>query len=154
MLRNWQAYLSVKDSQYPHPVQRDLTVSQPVVQIRLSVLLTTMVAFVFALIASVVSRWIEPLDQRGKRLIIPSTQLDWIVQAAREHFGEAGEAVTCSPSTYAMQREDLVSGVLNGQDANLITCIASATGQSITSDGQAKSGDENVMGKDFTVGKV
>jgi len=103
MLRNWQAYLSVKNSQYPHAVQWDLTVFQPVVQIRLSILVTTMVAFVFALIASAGSRCIEPLDQRRKRLIIPSSQLNWIVQAARKHFGEAGEAATCSPSTYSMR---------------------------------------------------
>jgi hypothetical protein len=47
--------------------------------------------------------------------------------------------------------------VLDGNDANPITCIVSATGQSITLDGQAQSqvgGDEEVMRKDFTVGEV
>jgi len=134
MLRNWQAYLSVKDAQYPHLVQRDLTVSRPVVQIRLSVLATTISIFLIALMASVVSRWIEPLDQHGKHLILPSSQLDWIVQASREHFGEA-EVLTRSPSAYAAQREDLMLVVPNALNANAMPFIASATEEGITSDG-------------------
>jgi hypothetical protein len=127
MVRNWQAYLSVKDAQYPNLVQRELTVSRAVVQIRLSVLVTTIGTFLFALAASVVSRWTEPLDQHGKHLILPSSQLGWIVQAAREHFKETELATTCSPSTYAAQRQDLTFIVSGAPDGNTITRIASAT---------------------------
>jgi len=159
MLRNWQAYLSVKDSQYPHPVQRKLTVSRPVVQIRLSVLVTTIGAFLFVLLASAASRWLEPLDQQGKRLNLPGSQLDWIVQAAREHFREADLATARSPSAYAAQRDDLTFLVSNAPDGKTITRIASTIEQDIVPgdlayiDRQSRFvGDEQAMQTKVTTG--
>ncbi|TDL19910.1 hypothetical protein BD410DRAFT_873221 [Rickenella mellea] len=116
MLRDWQAFTSVKDGQYPHMVQRTLTVAAPVVQIRLSVLLTTAGGFLFAILAAIVSVLAEPCDELGKRIKLPASQLDWMVQAAREHERGAGmgdDAVTTarSPSTFASDRHDLMFGM-------------------------------------------
>ncbi|KDR82354.1 hypothetical protein GALMADRAFT_237618 [Galerina marginata CBS 339.88] len=84
MLRAFQAFQSVKDSQYPHPVARAISARRDVVQIRLSVLVTTIGALLVFLIAASVSR-MRSITSGSHRVHLPSSQLDWIVQAAREH---------------------------------------------------------------------
>jgi hypothetical protein len=134
-------------------------VFKPVIQIHLSVLVTTIGACVVTLTAAIVLCWLEPFDQHGKCLILPSSQLDWIVQAAHEHFREAELATTCSPSAYAMQCEDLMLAISNAPDANMVTCIASVTEKGYTSDGHAyfdqqsqSFDDDQVMRKNVTNG--
>ncbi|TDL19911.1 hypothetical protein BD410DRAFT_805374 [Rickenella mellea] len=116
MFRNWQAFMSVKDGEFPHIVKRAISVAAPVVQMRLSVLLVTTGGFTFALLAAFVSRLTEPRDELGKRIELPASQLDWMVQAAREHergagMRDDGVTTTRSPSTFAAERNDLMFGM-------------------------------------------
>jgi len=83
MLWYWQAFMAVKDAQYPHTVARTLSVHQHVVQIRLSFLMVTIGAFLFAIIAATLIRM--TLKNGVWKMHIPSSQLDWIVQAAQEN---------------------------------------------------------------------
>ncbi|TDL15307.1 hypothetical protein BD410DRAFT_902659 [Rickenella mellea] len=61
------------------------SVAAPVVQMRISVLLITVGGFIAALTTATVSVLTEPRDSLGRRIALPSSPLDWIVQAAREH---------------------------------------------------------------------
>ena len=103
MLRYWQAYMSVKDSQYPHPDVRTLTVVQDTVQIRLSALLTSVAAFLLTIVTAYVAKY-RGVKNKAHKLHLPSSQLGWMVQAAREHarlkFG------TKSPNQFAIQNKD------------------------------------------------
>jgi hypothetical protein len=108
MLRYWQAYLSVKDSQYPHLVQRDLSIRQSTVQIRLSVLASTIALLVFALTAVLVSYFQEPRNQADKRLHLPSSQLDWTVHAASEYYRLGHSSTAQSPRGFAAEHNDLI----------------------------------------------
>lgn len=110
MLRYWQAFLSVKDAQYPHPVARVLSVRQAVVQIRLSFLVVTIGAILFANLAAALVRTMN--HRNGVWSIhLPSSQLDWIVQAAREHVRyHASPAETTPrdrlPTSFASHNQD------------------------------------------------
>jgi len=84
MLQYWQAYMSVKDTMLPHLVSRTLSVRQGVVQIRFSFLAVTIGTFLFANLAAAFI-WTTNLRNQERRIYLPSSQLDWIVQAAREH---------------------------------------------------------------------
>ena len=86
MLRYFQAYMSVKDTLYPHPVERTLSTFQEVVQIRLSVLTFTIGSFFFAILAVV---FVGTTNRRNgvPWIHLPSSQLGWMAQAAREHIG-------------------------------------------------------------------
>ena len=116
MLRYWQAYMSVKSAQYPHPVARTLAVRQGVVQISLSFLVITTGTFLFAILAAAFVRWGNKRNGAWK-IHLPSSQLDWIVQAAREHvrYHEGPETVISPrgdrdrlPSrSFASQNQDL-----------------------------------------------
>lgn len=125
MLRDWQAFLAVKDSQYPHIVQRTLTTIQPVLQIRLSALLSTVVASFAAIVSVIITYLAEPRGQDGKRLSldVPQTPLDWIAQSARECG--SGDVTAHSPSAFATQRDDLKLGVSSTNGGQLTTRIIS-----------------------------
>jgi hypothetical protein len=86
MFRYLQAFLSVKDALFMHTVQRSLSVNRPVVQVRASVLSTTIIVFVLALGSVFVCRQLERRDQLGNRLETPSSPIDWMAQAALEHY--------------------------------------------------------------------
>jgi hypothetical protein len=112
MLRYWQAFMSVKDAQYPHPVARTLSVHQHVVQIRLSFLVVTIGAFLFAILAAALVRM--TLRNGVRKIHLPSSQLDWIVQAARETVRYlAGRKETTprdhfQPMSFVSRNQDLV----------------------------------------------
>jgi len=112
MLRYWQAFMSVKDAQYPHAVARTLSVHQHVVQIRLSFLVVTIGAFLFTIIAATLVRM--TLINGVRKVHIPSSQLDWIVQAARENVRDlAGRRETTprdhfQPMSFVSSNQDLV----------------------------------------------
>jgi hypothetical protein len=80
MLQFWQAYMSLRDTQDPHLAQRTVSVSQPITQIRLSVLIATITIFLTALLAALVYR---SNDVHAKGLHLPSSSLGWIVFAAQ-----------------------------------------------------------------------
>jgi hypothetical protein len=106
MLRIWQAYQSAKDAGDNDPGRRTISAYNAMVQIRLSVLATTLGVFSIALTAAAIFRLMEPRDSRGKRMPLPSSQLDWVVQAVREH--KEGEYVsTNSQAVLATHRNDL-----------------------------------------------
>jgi hypothetical protein len=123
MVRYWQAYSSVKDAQYPHVLSRRLSVVRPVAQIRFSVLVATLVAFLLAVTATGVSRlW------RGKRLRLPDSQLAWIVQAVREHQRGSNPApIACSPATYSAQHVNHRLVAVLGSDGMPMTWIEAAS---------------------------
>jgi hypothetical protein len=109
MLRAAQAYISVKNTLIPLPVQRLITVDQRVVQIRLSVLISTIGACVFALSAALIFQCIEPRDAHGKRLTLPDSQLGWAVQATYEYYWGRGAPFTPrNPVTFLAQHDDLI----------------------------------------------
>ena len=91
MLRYWQAFMSVKDAQYPHPVERTLLVSQPMVQIRLSVLASTIIACLIAITSAVASRAIVSRDTRSRVIQLPSSQFDWAAQACSPEHHKSRE---------------------------------------------------------------
>jgi hypothetical protein len=109
MIRFLQAYESVKDTQNLYPVERTLTVLRPVVQIRLSVLVATVVILLIVVMIAIIERLSEPFDQSGQRLKIPVSLLGWMVQASQEHFrGTDVEVdVARSPTNYASLHKDL-----------------------------------------------
>ena len=103
MLRSWQAYMSVKDAQYPNPDVRTLTMVQDTVQIRLSALLTSVVAFLLAAVMAYIARY-RGVKNNAHKLHLPSSQLDWMVQAAREL--SRSQLGTKSPNEFAIQNKD------------------------------------------------
>ena len=103
MLRYWQAYMSVKDSQYPNPDVRTLTVVQDTVQIRLSALLTSVMAFLLTVVTAYVARY-RGIKNKAHKIHLPSSQLDWMVQAARELAQT--KLGTKSPNEFAIQNKD------------------------------------------------
>ena len=108
MLRSWQAFMSVKDGQYPHTQERRLSVSRPVVQVRLSALVITVGGFFLAVMGTIVLHYAEPRGQLKELVHIPSTQLDWIVLAASEYRLRAGERGSTGPSSkFAMEHPEL-----------------------------------------------
>jgi hypothetical protein len=108
MVRCWQAYTSVRDGQYMHIVQRDLLVNRPIPQIRMSILAATLALFTVTLGAAVWSYLAGPRDSQGRHLELPSSQLDWIVQAVHEHNYRLGSDAPMTPSvTFASQHENL-----------------------------------------------
>ena len=107
MMRNFQAFLSVKDAIFLNPVHRTLSVKRSVVQIRASVLFTTLAVFVVAVGVALFGYLKEARDQYGERFSIPRSQLDWIVQAAREHHGEDDYVKVRSPESFLQHHEDL-----------------------------------------------
>jgi hypothetical protein len=127
MLRYWQALMSVKDSQYPRPLQRQMTVSRPVVQVRLSVPVVTAGGFLLAIVTAVMLRCVEPRDPRGKVIDIPSTQLDWIVLAASEYRQRCGECGSAGwSSKFAMEHDELGLVVKMAPDGGLTSRIVSS----------------------------
>jgi hypothetical protein len=125
MLRYWQAFLSVMDAQYPYPVERILSVSQPVVQIRLSILVITTFAFLFATVSALLAILSEPRDLHGRRIHIPGSQLDWTVQAVYGH--NQGDDMTSARSSveFALQHDDLAFVILLDADGRRVTFISS-----------------------------
>jgi hypothetical protein len=129
MTRYWQAFSSVRDAQYPHSVQRVLTVAKPVTQIRLSVLASTIILLIAAMLAAAVGRFSEPLDAHRKRLGLPISQLDWSVLAAREHYRSGSNDVVKSSGEYAQTRDDLTLSVRITDAGRADMCIASTVYQ-------------------------
>jgi hypothetical protein len=135
MLRYWQAYVSVKDAQYPHPVARTLSVSKGVVQIRLSILVVTIGAFLFATIAAALVKTTN-FRNRVPRIYLPSSQLDWIVQAAREHvrYHPRPEEITpCKrdrlPTSFASRNQDLTLIITQDLEPRIATAMLDITGK-------------------------
>jgi hypothetical protein len=125
MLRYWQAFMSVKDAQYPHPVARVLSVHQAVVQIRLSFLVITIGAFLFANLAATLVRTTN-LRNGVWSIHLPSSQLDWIVQAAREHVRHhASPAETTPrdrlPTSFASRNQDLAFAITPDLEPRIAT---------------------------------
>lgn len=105
MLRYWQAYMSVKDAQIPYGDERLLAVMQDVVQIRLSALIITIGSCLLAVISAVAARNRRPV-QNAPDIYLPSSQMDWIAEVAREHArnhpnAKAEERSYSSPKKYA-----------------------------------------------------
>lgn len=130
MLRYWQAFMSVKDSQYPHPVVRTLLVSAPTVQVRFSVLASTIVTSFAAIVAAVISRILVSRDTRTRSIHLPSSQFDWAVQAAREHHKSVDglgstRALEQHGVAFAAHNDDLEIVISSGPDDNVTTWIRS-----------------------------
>jgi len=92
-------------------VARVLSVHQAAVQIRLSFLVVTIGAFLFAILAAAVVRMMN-IRNGVWRIHLPSSQLDWIVQAAQEHVQyQAGPEYFTPhdrlPTSFASRNEDL-----------------------------------------------
>ena len=117
MLRYWQAFMSIKDTSLPHLKQRTLTVSQPVVQIRLSVLTVTIGTMTLAICAALsMMAW----DGYSGTLRIPASQLDWAVLAACEHRRMVvdwdSSIPALSPAEFAAQHRDMTLAVSHTAD--------------------------------------
>jgi len=126
MLRYWQAYMSVKDSQYPNPAVRSLAVVQDTVQMRLSSLMITVGAFLLAVITACVAKY-RGVRNKTHQVQLPSSQLDWMVQAAREHAKTKPETEktrrrTKSHDEFAILHQD--NFYIRVVDSNFDPCIA------------------------------
>ncbi|KAH8806539.1 hypothetical protein DL96DRAFT_1822447 [Flagelloscypha sp. PMI_526] len=84
MLRAWQAFVSVKDSQYDLVVQRPVSNINQVFQMRLSVLVASLVIPLAFLIAAFAWR---PKEQ----IFLPSSANDWTTLMVKEHFRDGTE---------------------------------------------------------------
>ena len=131
MLRYWQAFMSVKDSQRPYLKQRTLTTSQPVVQIRLSVLVVTIGTMTLAICAALsMMAW----DGYTRSLRIPASQLDWAVLAACEHHRMVvdwdSSIPALSPAEFAAQHRDMRLAVSHTADGRPMVRIVLAGKQS------------------------
>ena len=127
MLRYWQAFISVKDTQLPHPKQRTLTVSKAVVQIRLSVLVVTIGTMTLAICAALsMMAW----DGYTRSLRIPASQLDWAVLAACEHRRMVvdwdSSIPALSPAEFAVQHRDMRLAVSHTADGKPMVRIVLA----------------------------
>ena len=129
MTRYWQAFSSVRDAQYPHDVQRVLSVAKPVTQIRLSVLASTISLLITAILAAAIGHFSEPLDAHRKRLGLPISQLDWTLLAAREHYRSGDNDVVKLSGEYAQTRDDLTLSVRVTDAGRADMCIASTVYQ-------------------------
>jgi hypothetical protein len=78
----------VRDGFYVRPVQRKLSVSIEVIQLRLSVVFSTLVTFVVALLSAAIAHFREPVNSRGQHMSLPQSRLDWIEEAIHQHHGE------------------------------------------------------------------
>ena len=131
MLRYWQAFLSVKDTQYPLLKQRTLTVSKPVVQIRLSVLLVTLGIVTLAIcVALSMMAW----DGYTRSLRIPASQLDWAALAACEYLRMVvdwdSSIPAVSPAEFAAQHRDMGLAVSHTADGRPMVRIVMVGKQS------------------------
>jgi hypothetical protein len=125
MLRYWQAYMSVKDTLYPHPVERTLTVYQEMVQIRLSILAVTIGAFLLAHLAAALVRTTIRRN-RVRRIHLPSSRLGWMAQAAREHGCHAGPKAIpphdrFHPTLFASQNQGLALIITPDFEPRIVT---------------------------------
>jgi hypothetical protein len=129
MLRYWQAYQMTDHTYYSAPITRELTTSMQVVQVRLWVLITTLTTFVLALAAAAAAHFTEPRDEHGDHLSVPNTQLDWIVEAARQQHVEDDHK---SHVDYAKERRDLFFAVSTARTGLSRSRITSNRDKSIT----------------------
>jgi len=140
MLRYWQAFISVKDTQIPYPKQRTLTVSQAVVQIRLSVLVVTIGTMTLAICAAIS---MTASDGYTRSLRIPSSQLDWAVLTACEHLRMVvhwdSSIPALSPAEFAAQYRDMKLAVSHTADGRPMVRIVLAGEQSSREDSELSS---------------
>lgn len=127
--------MSVKDAQFPHTVERTLLVSNPAtVQIRLSALASTVGVLLIAIIAALASHVAVSRDTRSRDFYLPSSQIDWAVQAAREYRKSSqGSTAThlfgqCA-AAYATENDGLQFVVSPGPDSRLTTWVRSVVKQ-------------------------
>ena len=125
MFRYLQAFQSVQDALLVHPVERKLTVRRPIIQIRMSVLATTTTVFLIALCSVILSHKLERRDRFGDRLSTPSSQTDWMVQAALECHREDDEYPWITKSDDFLRHDDLVYVVSARPDGRLTPGIVS-----------------------------
>ena len=131
MLRYWQAFMSVKNTRLPYHKQRTLTTSQPVVQIRLSVLVVTIGTMTLAICSA-----LSMMDWDGytRSLRIPASQLDWAVLAACEHrrmvVDWESSIPALSPAEFAAQHRDMTLAVSHTADGRPMVRIVMAERQS------------------------
>ena len=132
-----QAFMSVKDAQYLHPVERPLLVARQMVQVRLSALAGTVGFCLVAIVAAISSRTIVTRDIRSRSIHLPSSQFDWAVQAAREHLKPSEGPTTTTHSfsqraaEYATLNDDFTFVISPGPDGHLTTWIRSAVKQAV-----------------------
>lgn len=129
MLRNWQAYQMINHGYYMQPGHRQLSASVEVVQIRLSVLTATVISLALVVAVAVAAHFSEPLDEHGEHLAIPKSQLDWIVEAARQQHVEGEQK---SHIGYAKERDDLFFTVSTARRGLSRSRITSNRDKSIT----------------------
>jgi hypothetical protein len=107
MLRTLQAYVSVVDGLFVHPVTRTISVKGPVVQLRILVIVVISATVIIALAFALVLHYNEPQNPGGpkSKMPLPSSQFDWAVQAT--WTGDA-QSEDCSYSEYATKHPDLM----------------------------------------------
>jgi hypothetical protein len=110
MLRYWQAYISILNTQYPHEVERFLSVSRPVTQVRLSVLATSVGALLIMLFCVLFYRVADLRLHASKRLMLPNSSFGWVMQATHERQQRQGgkPMLLSSPSVFVSQHYDLM----------------------------------------------
>jgi hypothetical protein len=142
MVRYWQAFQSVEDAQYPYLVERTMSVSKAVVQIRLSTLIVTTVSLSFAIIAAYMAYLLEPLVYNKKHLHLPDSHRDWIELALDEYRRYNDLESARSSGVHAEEHRDFFLAVKATNDRqpvyikSAVTCFFSRYwGQVLISDG-------------------
>jgi hypothetical protein len=86
MFRFYQAYLITKDTYYPHPTVRLVSVMYPTVDI--SAIFVTFMSLLILIISFGATRYLVFLVRNTGRLTrMPQTKLDWLVQSIQEADG-------------------------------------------------------------------
>ncbi len=128
--------MSVKDAQYSYRDTRILTVLQGVVQIRLLALVSTTGVFLLAILLAVAAR-IRGSRGNTHEIRLPSSQLDWIVEAAREHArnhpdaAKVDERPYSSPDEYASRNRDNFFFVSSHLDPSMMMMATELSGSGI-----------------------
>src|SRR5262245_16241555 len=125
MLRFWQAYISLVNTQDLRPAQRILSVSRPVTQIRLSALVVTLAIFLTVLLSTVLCRFNERRDPRAKQLHVPGSPLGWAVTAASLALSREAKMPAVSPATFISQNPNLALIIGRTDDGQFAARIVS-----------------------------
>ena len=95
MLRALQAYVAVISCANVHSVTRTISANVPIVQLRLSTIVVTVLLLMVALMMALFAYFNEPRDSCGKHITLPSSQLGWALVAA-QCLSSGSNRIQCS----------------------------------------------------------
>jgi hypothetical protein len=90
MFRFYQAYLITKDTYYPYPAIRTISVQRPTVDIS-AIFVTFMSLLILIISFGTVKYVLFLLRNSGRLMMVPQTKLEWLLQSIQEADGLYGD---------------------------------------------------------------